>query len=693
MALTSLRFLKGVGPKRAQMFARIGINTPTDFLRYFPFRYEDRRNFKKIVEINNDDPVLVKGKVIMVKLKRIPYFRARRVKSVFELILDDGTQTAHCIWFNQHYLAGYIHKDDEIVIYGKPKRDGLLVKFNSPQYEKAGKESSLDIGRIVGIYHSTQGLTQKFLRKIFFDIYDSEKNNIIDHIPFSVREKEELPNIIKSIHDMHLPEKMEDIDVARRRFIFEELFFSQIMVYLRKAARREQKTITLKNDENFLKRFKANLGFDLTGEQEAAINDIITDVGQTYPMHRLLQGDVGCGKTVVAAVGLGLAAQGGFQAALMVPTEVLAYQHKESLENIFKGFDFKIEVLVSSLAKEKSAQVISGLNSGEIQIVVGTHALIQDNVAFKKLALTVIDEQHKFGVAQRALLPKKGLPSPHCLVMSATPIPRSLALSLYGDLDLSVIKVLPSGRKPCNNRWVDETKREEVYSFLRKQLKDGRQAYIVYPAIEEGDDSDVEALDTAFEKLKSEFVDYKVGMFHGRMKAMDKNRVVENFRNKKVDILLCTTVVEVGVSVDNATTMIVENPERFGLSQLHQLRGRVKRSDLQPHFILISKLLITDKAIERLKVITKTDDGFLIAENDLILRGPGDFFGDDQHGLPVLAMANPLRDLEALKGARFWAHQIISGDRNLEKHENKPIREHLAGWFNAQENDAKSVAA
>lgn len=677
----SLRFIKGVGPKRAEAFNRIGINNSSDLLRYFPFRYEDRRNFKKIAEIDSSDAVLIKGKVSAVNLKRIPYFRARRVKSIFEVVLNDGTQTAHCTWFNQHYLAGYIRKNDEIVIYGKPAREGLIVKFNSPQYEKAGKDSSLDIGRIVGIYHSTRGLTQKFLRKIFFDVFNSEKDQVIDCIPLYIREKETMPDVVKSIHDIHFPANMEDIDAARRRFIFEELFFSQIMVYLRKARHKQEATISLKTDARFVERFKANLGFFLTSEQDAAINDILTDVGQAYPMHRLLQGDVGCGKTVVAAVGLGLAVHNGFQGALMVPTEVLAYQHKESLEKIFKGFGFKIELLVSSSPKEKISQIYKGLVDGNIDIIVGTHALIQDQVIFKDLAFTVIDEQHKFGVGQRALLPKKGKPSPHCLVMSATPIPRSLALSMYGDLDLTVIKMLPQGRKSCDNRWVDETKRSEVYEFLQGKLKEGRQIYIVYPAIEESDDSEIEALELAFDKLEKEFKSYRIGMFHGQMKNEAKNKVVDDFRNNKINILMCTTVVEVGVSVDNATVMVVENPERFGLAQLHQLRGRVKRSDYQPHFILISKANISDKAAERLKAITKTDDGFLIAENDLILRGPGDFFGSDQHGLPMLQIANPLRDLEALKKARGWAHDIVGDDANLQKYEHKVIKDYLMDWF------------
>jgi len=418
------------------------------------------------------------------------------------------------------------------------------------------------------------------------------------------------------------------------------------------------------------------LGFSLTASQEEVIKQITSDTAKTYPMHRLLQGDVGCGKTVVAAFAIVLCIRSGLQAALMVPTEILAYQHKETLEKIFSGLGFRIEVLTSSFDKKDSDRVNEGLRSGAIDIVIGTHALIQEKVLFKRLGLAVIDEQHKFGVAQRMLLPKKGN-NPHCLVMSATPIPRSLALSLYGDLDISIIRELPQGRLLPQTKWVKETERAKMYRFTEQLLRQGRQAYIIYPVIEENIDEDLQSLEDMHQEVSRQFPNFLVGMFHGRLSANQKQETIRKFREKKIQILVATTIVEVGVNVENATVMIVENPERFGLAQLHQLRGRIQRSTHQPYFILISGNDISENASQRLEAISRTNDGFVIAEDDLRLRGPGDFFGELQHGLPNLKIANPLRDLEVLGRARLYAYRVIKNDHSLEKPEHRSIREHL----------------
>ncbi|MCP4653127.1 MAG: ATP-dependent DNA helicase RecG [Candidatus Omnitrophica bacterium] len=675
-----LRFLKGVGPRREAIFNQLGIYTVSDLLSYYPFRYEDRRNFKKISEIKSDEHVLIKAVIKARNLKNTPYFR-RRVKSIFEIALDDGTGLADCVWFNQHYLADSMKIGDTIIIYGKPILGGRRVKFNSPEREISSQQDSLNIGRVVGVYRLPAAFNQRFIRKIIHECLEIVGGKLSDSLPFHIRKKQCFENVIKSVWGIHFPIDLEDAKRARERFIFEELFFSQILVYLRKAKHRQQESVSLLANDKVIEKIKSNLNFTLTDSQLLAVDTISKDLSKSYPMHRLLQGDVGCGKTVVAAFAIALAADCGHQAAFMVPTEVLTYQHKESLEKIFSGLNFRIEILTSSLSAQKSKKIYEDLEGGKIDIIIGTHALIQEEVKFKSLAVAVIDEQHKFGVSQRALLPKKGIPSPHCLVMSATPIPRSLALSLYGDLDLSIIPELPKVRIPAETLWVKEDKRELMYDLIKKKLKEGRQAYIVYPVIEEGSSQDLLALEKMHENIQKKFIGFNVGTFHGRMKNDQKIKVVQDFKSGKTNILLATTVIEVGVSIDNAAVMVVENPERFGLAQLHQLRGRIRRATHKPHFILISKKELTEIAAKRLKIISSTDDGFKIAEEDLKLRGPGDFFGHLQHGLPLLKIANPLRDLEILGEARLCAHHVVESDPALNSSVHRSIREHLDFWF------------
>ncbi|UCD15957.1 MAG: ATP-dependent DNA helicase RecG, partial [Candidatus Omnitrophota bacterium] len=496
-----------------------------------------------------------------------------------------------------------------------------------------------------------------------------------------IRKEKGFPNIVKSLGAIHFPALWEEAQLAREKFIFEELFFSQILVYLRKSKRRFRKSVAFKVNNELLDKIRTNLSFELTPSQKEALSKILQDLEKPFPMHRLLQGDVGCGKTIVSAFAIAVCLDCGYQAALMVPTEILAYQHKETLEQVFKGLNFRIKVVTSSLSGAKTEKIYSDLKEGKVDIIVGTHALIQEKVKFKKMGLVVIDEQHKFGVAQRVLLPKKMSSNPHCLVMSATPIPRSLALSLYGDLDLSVIRDMPRGRKVPDNIWVKEQKRPWVYSFLKEKLEQGRQIYVVYPVIEENQDQDLKSLEIMYKELSKKFAAYAVGMFHGKMKPQAKLNVIEKFRKNQINVLVSTTVVEVGVNIENATVMVIENPERFGLAQLHQLRGRIQRSNHKPYFILISKDSLSETASRRLEVISTVTDGFRIAEEDLLIRGPGDFFGHVQHGIPKLRIAQPLRDLDILKDARLLAYKVIKSDPYLEKREHKCIREHLQFWF------------
>jgi ATP-dependent DNA helicase RecG len=674
---TPLRYLKGVGPKKEIIFKDLGINTVRDLLYYFPFRYEDKSDLKKIKDLKVGESSLVKGKVLVRSFKKIPhYYHFKKVKSIFEAVIDDGTGIITCLWFNQPYLMDYIKVGDNLLIYGKPSYINGTLKIVSPEYQHQ-EETSLNLGRIVGVYRVSASLTQKFMRKIIYSALDEFKGRLSDPIPFYIRQEKKLLNIAEGLKEIHFPSSLEKAESARWRFIFEELFFSQILVYLRKARHRLEKGIPIKINREVISKIEDNLTFALTDSQREVINQILDDLEKPYPMHRLLQGDVGCGKTVVSCFAIALVIYNGYQVAFMVPTEVLAYQHRDTLKNILKGFRIRIEVLTSSLSKKQARRIYEDLKEGKIDCIIGTHSLLQEEVMFKNLALVIIDEQHKFGVAQRALLPKKGRLNPHCLVMSATPIPRSLALSLYGDLDLSVIKELPSGRIQPETIWVKEEKRRWVYDFIREKLKEGRQIYIIYPVIEESDREELKSLKKMFGKICEEFNLFEVGLFHGKMKSDQKQKVIKKFRDKKIDILVSTTIVEVGINIENATVMVVENPERFGLAQLHQLRGRIQRSSHKPYFILISKDNLTDNALKRLKIISSISDGFKISEEDLKLRGPGDFFGHFQHGFPDLKIANLLRDLEALREARAFAYRVIKSDPYLKNPTHRCIRNYL----------------
>lgn len=677
----SVRFLKGVGPRGQILLNRLKIYSLEDLWHYFPLRYQDRRQIRRIKDLKRGEWAFVRGRVMVRNIRRKKFFSYFPRVNAFEIILGDDSGKIKCVWFNQLYLANHIKVGDELFIYGKVTEYKGALQFNSPEYEKAEfkKPSPFNFGRIVGVYRLTEGLTQKRMRKIIFESLYHSSFPVEETLPFYIREEEGFPNKLQSLRGIHFPSTFEEANKARQRFIFEELFFSQIMVYLRKAKRVLQKGIKFNYDSQCIERIRSNLDFSLTPSQEEAIKEIIEDMQKPFPMHRLLQGDVGSGKTAVAIFAIGLCAVNNFQACLMVPTEVLAHQHYETLSKVFKGFNFRIEFLLSGITRKKREEIIRRLEEGKIDIVVGTHALLEEAVKFKRLGLVVIDEQHKFGVAQRALLPKKGI-NPDCLVMSATPIPRSLALSLYGDLDLSVIKGLPQGRKQPKTIVVEEDERDRVYRFVKDKLREGRQAYIIYPVIE-GSQEEVQSLKENISFLKKEFAGFPIEIFHGRQKREEKLRIIKGFNDNRIKILVATTVVEVGIDIENATVMAVENPERFGLAQLHQLRGRIRRSIYEPYFILIKRKGLNETVSKRLAIIEKIDDGFKLAEEDLKLRGPGDFFGHLQWGFPQLKIANPLKDIEILNQTRRLAYQVVKKDPHLEKPYHKSIRKYLKFWF------------
>jgi len=544
-----IRYLKGVGPQKEIAFNKAGVYTLRGLLRYFPFRYEDRTNFKKIKDVKEGEFCVVKGSARVKNLKKMPYFlRSTKIKSIFSIILDDGSAKIKCNWFNQAYLNDSIEVGQELIACGKPSYYKGELQIVAPEYEVVQDDGgdSVNLNRIIGVWRLPSGLSQRFMRKTIDAALKKYCIDCRDPLPFQIRKERKFPNIAKSLEEIHFPNSWEGAFLARERFIFEELFFSQILVYLRKAKHRLQKGPQIKVDEGKLNKIKENFSFELTSSQEKVIKQILVDLGKPFPMHRLLQGDVGCGKTVVAAFAIAACIQNGHQAAIMAPTEILAYQHKETLEKMLK--EKAIKVITSSLSKKEISGIYNDLKQGKIKVIVGTHALIQEEVKFKKLGLIVIDEQHKFGVAQRALLPQKSEIAPHYLIMSATPIPRSLALSLYGDLDSSVIEEMPKERIPALTTWVKEEKREWVYNFLREKINEGRQAYFIYPVIEENQDEELKSLKVMYKEISKEFSGFSAGMFHGKMKNEEKIKTIRAFKENKINIIIKSDIIFLFIS-------------------------------------------------------------------------------------------------------------------------------------------------
>jgi ATP-dependent DNA helicase RecG len=675
---TPVQYLKGIGPKRAKNLNKVGIQTIEDLLYYFPRRYEDRTKFSPISELKAGETQTIKAEVL-VRGERQSF--RRRGFNIIEIVVADASSKIFCVWFNQPYLKDYFRVGQTLILYGRVERYKERLQMNSPEFEiveEGTVPDSLNIGRIVPIYSLPENLTQRNFRQIIKSCLDEYLPQINDFLPFDIRSRHNLLNLAKSLINIHFPLNLKIQQEAYQRLAFEEFFLFQIPLILRKLKKKEKPGIAHRVEGSLVESFIENLPFKLTASQEKVIAEIKQDMARPQSMQRLLQGDVGSGKTVVATISSIIAIQGGYQVAFMVPTEILAKQHYENIRHQAKKI--KVGLLTASCSLKEKEKIYQEIKQGKINLVIGTHALLEESVEFKNLGLVVIDEQHKFGVGQRALLPKKGL-NPDILIMTATPIPRTLAITLYGDLDISVITELPPGRLPIKTLHFSQENKSAAYQMAKEQLKQNRQVYIIYPVIEESYALDMAGAKKMYEQLKAdEFKEFKLGLIHGRLKQKEQDRIMLKFKNKELDVLVSTTVLEVGIDVANATVMIIEHTERFGLAQLHQLRGRVGRGADESFCILISDAQ-TQEAKARLEAMLKYNDGFRIAEEDLKIRGPGEFFGERQSGLSELKIANPLTQMQLLKRAREEASRLIRQDPHLQARQNMFLREKLLQRF------------
>jgi ATP-dependent DNA helicase RecG len=682
----SLTVLAGVGPRHAAMLSRLGINTLGDMLYNYPRRYDDYSALKPIRDLFYGQQVTVIGTVKSSEARKA---RGGRMH-IFEAVISDGTGSLRLTFFNQPWLANRIKEGDAISVSGRVEQYLGRIVMNSPDWEPVDVEN-LHTNRIVPVYTLTQNVTQKWLRKLMHQVITYWAPKLTDHLSEEICTAADLPDLGTALLQIHWPSSQEKLQAARQRLAFDEIFFLQMGVLRQRRDWQAAAGRIFEVEDDWLAARLANLPFSLTDAQKRAVEDIRCDLKNGQPMNRLLQGDVGSGKTVVAALAAGLVTASGAQAAIMAPTSILAEQHAHTFENILAGENGllqpgQIRLLLGDTPEKKKEEIRAGLSSGEIKIVIGTHALIEDPVAFADLQFIVVDEQHRFGVEQRAALRSKGT-NPHLLVMTATPIPRSLALTLYGDLDLSIMDELPPGRQPIPTHILTPNERERAYSLLHSQVESGYQAFIIYPLVEESEKSELLAATQEHERLQKDvFPDLKLGLLHGRMKPDEKEAVMLAFRDKQYDILVSTTVVEVGVDVPNATVMLIEAANRFGLAQLHQLRGRVGRSAAQSFCLLIPDH--EDAAEnERLQAMTETNDGFVLAERDLEQRGPGEFLGTRQAGYATTLKLASLSDMQLIEKARQQAQGLFARDPDLQNPEYELLAEALTRFWGNGKGD------
>jgi len=667
---TPLQYVKGVGPRKAEGLAEKGYARVEDLLFHLPFRYEDRSRFASIDSLRPGDKVTISGRILSAVLKRT----RRRGFTIFEALVEDDTGAVSLVWFNQPYLRDIMKSGRDAILYGEAglsRWKGRSLTMENPQYEIISHDGSeaIHTGRVVPIYQRVADLSPRMVRAIQHTILANLEDPIFDPLPAGLSFGEGMMPRGEALRAVHFPPESADLDdyqnsrsPAHQRLIFEEFFLLQIALGLRRQGEQKETRTGLATTPEMKEKLLSVLPFKLTGAQRGALKQIVDDLTSVHPMNRLLQGDVGSGKTIVALLAMLLAVENGKQAALMAPTEILAEQHHRGIASMLKGRPYRVQGLTGAMTPASRRPLLRALEDGYVQILIGTHALIQDKVVFRDLGLVGIDEQHRFGVVQRAALRGKGKKgaTPDVLVMTATPIPRSLALTVYGDLDLSIIDELPPGRRPIRTHLRAETSRAKVHEFIRKEVAAGRQAYIVLPLVESSEKSDLRAaVDMAAELSRGAFKDLVVGLIHGRLSPEERDEAMQRFAEGEIQVLVGTTVIEVGIDVPNATVMVVEHAERFGLSQLHQLRGRVGRGEHASHCILLHGEALTEEAMQRLKVLEESSDGFRIAEKDLEFRGPGEFLGTKQSGLPEIRIGNIIRDLPLLEKARAEANRIL----------------------------------
>ena len=669
----NIQFLKGVGPAKVKLLNNVGIYTLEDLITYYPRDYEDRGKPRKIEDLQDGEEALIKGYMA----SRFQVINTRRMK-ICKLLIKDDTGAIEMVWYNQPYLKEKFVAGKEYSFYGKVSKKIGIITMNSPVFD-SGNETK-NTGKIIPIYPLTYKLSQNVLRQVIENGLKTIEGKLEEILPSNVLKEYRLMGINEATLKIHFPKDFVEFKEAKRRLAFEELLTMQLLLNnLRNKTTQSHKGIRF--DSNVKMSDVINeLPFKLTKAQLRVIEEIDNDMESDKIMNRLLQGDVGSGKTIVAIIAAYKAVKSGYQMAIMAPTSILATQHLESFKNILEPFGIRCELLISNMPKKKKEEVIEGLASGDVQVLIGTHSMLEENIIFKNLGLVVTDEQHRFGVNQRKTISNKGK-NVDTIVMTATPIPRTLGLILYGDLDISSIDELPPNRKRIETYAVTKEMETRVNEFIKKQINDGRQCYIVCPLVEENEEINAKSVMELAEKYKNEvFKDYRVEYIYGKMKQKEKDEIMQKFKDKDIDILISTTVIEVGVNVPNASVMVIQNAERFGLATLHQLRGRVGRGEYQSYCILKYQGH-SDTIMQRMKVMQETNDGFVISEKDLELRGTGDFFGTKQHGLPEFKIANLFEDMDILKQVQVVANEILNEDPNLEKEENRGLRNEINKRF------------
>jgi len=690
-----IQYAKGVGPKRAALLARLGVATVEEALWYAPRRYEDRSSLLPIGQLVPGVAATVCGTVIRARLSRIP----RRRMSILNVTIEDDTGALQCVYFNQPYLEDVFKTGCRVMVSGTAlagRKGWTDLRMDVPHYEVLDDEDEpLHVGRIVPVYPETKGITSRQLRTLIKGLLDHYLDGMADIVPAQVRFRQRLLPIRAALREVHFPQSPGDLEAlnqgvtpAHRRLAFEEFLLLQLgLASQQQAVKEEAKGVRFDMGTPLVGKLRALLPFRLTQAQERVLAEIQHDMASPRPMHRLIQGDVGCGKTVVALLAMVTACGSGCQAALMVPTEILAEQHYLNMRRLLEGLGLTAVLLTGGGTPKARAAVRKQIETGEAHVAIGTHALIQKHVQFARLGLVVIDEQHKFGVLQRKTLLAKGY-RPDVLVLTATPIPRTLAMTVYGDLDVSAIDALPPGRKPVRTRVFDEPERRRAYQFVQDEVRAGRQAYVVYPLVEESEKVDLRAAIEGAERLQqSIFKSVRVGLLHGRMKGEEKERTMAAFKSGELQVLVATTVIEVGVDVPNASVMVIEHAERFGLAQLHQLRGRVGRGAQQSYCLLLSAVAAGvegSAARRRLDALVASNDGFVIAEEDLRLRGPGEFFGARQWGVPEFRVANLIRDGALLEQARLEAQAMVREDPRLSASDHQAARDAMRRRWQAK---------